>query len=193
MKVYWLMRVSALDNGPFRTIEESSIFTVVTHNVLDIMSCYGTAEFLSLGIGMVLGSAMIEILQYHDWTYVEACKAVFGVYAGIGLLKVGMSCCLSDKIEPWTRQIDVLDDPSDAEHVSDRPEVSKHSDESQWKPVLGNEQDQPVKHAASTRTHSILSLNREERTVLAKLCILTIPDACAVGMTSMLVNLSSIP
>lgn len=87
--------------GPFKSIEESAIFTLVTENVVDILSWYGTAEFSSAAIGLAVSGAIMTHLQNRDWDFVTSCRAIFILYAAIGVFKILLSSCLSSRIEAW--------------------------------------------------------------------------------------------
>ncbi|KAK5703298.1 hypothetical protein LTR97_004247 [Elasticomyces elasticus] len=168
---------SATEVGPFKTIEESALFTLMPPNkVVDIPSWYNTAEFASVAVGLLVGASILESLQHNDWNFVAACRVVFLCYAAVGILKIVLSSCLSSRIEPW--------------HHSNKPKQASRG-ESDETSLTGNEQEPLL--ASSTaeappsalqQGYSIFSLDREERLVLFKLCILMPLDAAAVGLQS---------
>ncbi|KAK5705678.1 hypothetical protein LTR17_021458 [Elasticomyces elasticus] len=171
---------SATEVGPFKTIEESALFTIMPPNkVVDILSWYNTAEFASVAVGLLVGASILESLQRNDWNFVAACRAVFLCYAAVGILKIVLSSCLSSRIEPW-------------HHLNNPRHAAR--DESDETFSAGNEQEpllRPTTAEASPLTppefqqgYSIFSLDREERLVLFKLCILMPLDAAAVGLQS---------
>ncbi|KAK5739924.1 hypothetical protein LTR17_005020 [Elasticomyces elasticus] len=171
---------SATEVGPFKTIEESALFTLMSPNkVVDILSWYNTAEFASVAVGLLVGASILEFLQRNDWNFVAACRGVFLCYAAVGILKIVLSSCLSSRIEPW-------------HHLNNRRQAAR--DESDQTYPISTEQEPLLASSTAEASppglpevrqgYSIFSLDSEERLVLFKLCILMPLDAAAVGLQS---------
>ncbi|KAK4569747.1 hypothetical protein LTR86_002715 [Recurvomyces mirabilis] len=58
--VFGVVSPSATDVGPFKSIEESALFTIVTHDLVDILSWYSTAEFASVAVGLIISGGIMD-------------------------------------------------------------------------------------------------------------------------------------
>lgn len=201
---------SATEVGPFKAIEESAIFTVVTENIVDVLSWYGTAEFASVAAGLaVSGGIMNHLTVVRGWDFVPACRVVFVLYAAIGVVKIVLSACMSERIEAWhdltpEEQGQLRRGSSRETHEQSETEetddVSQHAD-AERTPLLPSTVPKLVESdnkRSSTRAriskgllNSVFSLNRPERNLMYKLLPLMGTDSCAVGMSSVQVTPSN--
>ncbi|KAK5107272.1 hypothetical protein LTR62_001588 [Meristemomyces frigidus] len=181
---------SATEVGPFKSIEESALFTTVKTNLVDVLSWYSTAEFASVAAGLAVSGAIMEFLQDRlDWNFVQACRVIFLVYAGVGLMKVILSSNMSSRIESWYDQdVDVSQEQQLTQTSLCQGDVeAEEHDASEHEPFIPS----PSPPAASNNVNSlesagvsIFSLDRHERLLLMKLCGLFAIDSCAVGLSS---------
>ncbi|KAK3673579.1 hypothetical protein LTR78_006483 [Recurvomyces mirabilis] len=183
--VFGVISPSATEVGLFKSIEESALFTIVTHDLVDILSWYSTAEFASVTVGLIIsGGIMDDLQQTLAWDFVPACRAVFLVYAGVGVVKIVLSSCMSWKIEAWhdTKHQDGTHRDSEQEEVYETAATIPEQ-----APLLPSE---PIPVTPKTSVPamragtSVFSLDQEERLVLLKLCALLAVDSCAVGLSS---------
>ncbi|KAK3071351.1 hypothetical protein LTR53_008786 [Teratosphaeriaceae sp. CCFEE 6253] len=179
--VFGVISPSATEVGPFKSIEESALFTLVTHNIVDVLSWYGTAEFTSIAVGVAVSASITDYLQRTQaWSFVSACRAIFLLYATIGVLKIILSSCLSHRIEPWHHRDKEGRAVQDAEQ---QPTPSSSAAEEVHEPLLAPTPSIPVP-PASKQGYSVFSLDKRERLILLKVCTLMAFDACAVGLSS---------
>ena len=218
---YWILLTAAIvgvvspsatEVGPFKSIEESALFTLVTENLVDILSWYGTAEFSSVASGLAVSGGIMNYLQAsRAWSFVSACRFVFVLYAAIGILKIVLSSCMSSRIEAWH---DLT--ASEQQQKSRRGVGQAHGpvsseygprDDTQSQIVVGVDEHAPLLQAnvpelvdtqnisegtETTRQsrisagllNSVFTLDYTERILLLKLCALMGIDSCAVGMSS---------
>ncbi|KXT18810.1 hypothetical protein AC579_8222 [Pseudocercospora musae] len=194
---------SATEVGPFKAIEESALFTVVTENIVDVLSWYGTAEFASVAAGLaVSGGIMNHLTVVRGWDFASACRCVFVVYAAIGIVKIVLSACMSERIEAWHDGSPEERGPMDEGNgqatqegleTAEPGEASQHA-VTERAPLLPSSVPklvEPEDKKSSTREkiskgllNSVFSLNFAERALMYKLLPLMGTDSCAVGMSS---------
>jgi MFS family permease len=184
--VLGVLSPSATEVGPFKTIEEGALFNVVTRNIVDVMAWYGTAEFLSTALGIAACGAIMASLQSSaSWTFVSACRAVFAIYAGIGVLKIILSSCLSKKIETQSTSVhDGSQESRDQPGASPTPTAAAivAEDEPLLSSLAASSLDGET--SAPKQGFSVFSLDSKERLLLLKLCGLQATDSVSVGLSS---------
>ncbi|KPI44892.1 uncharacterized protein AB675_2694 [Cyphellophora attinorum] len=185
--VLGVLSPSATEVGPFKTIEEGALFNVVIRNVVDVMAWYGTAEFLSTALGIAACGAIMAFLQSSrfSWTFVSACRAVFAIYAGIGVLKIILSSCLSEQIETQITSKDGGPQERRGQPQSS-PSPPATAIVAEDEPLLSSLAASSLDSETSVHKQgfSVLSLDSKERLLLLKLCVLQATDSISVGLSS---------
>lgn len=107
---FWLLLFAAIigvvsatggDFGPFRSIEESMISQLTTPGTrADVLAWYVTASAWGSSLGSEVGGRMIEYLQRREgWGLKDAYHAVFWMYAGMGVVNIGVVLLLTRECE----------------------------------------------------------------------------------------------
>lgn len=107
---FWLLLFAAIigvvsatggDFGPFRSIEESMLSQLTTPGTrADVLAWYVTASAWGSSLGSEVGGRMIENLQRREgWGLKEAYHAVFWMYAGMGVVNIGVVLLLTRECE----------------------------------------------------------------------------------------------
>lgn len=107
---FWLLLFAAIigvvsatggDFGPFRSIEESMLSQLTTPATrADVLAWYVTASAWGSSLGSEVGGRMIENLQRREgWGLKDAYHAVFWMYAGMGVVNIGVVLLLTRECE----------------------------------------------------------------------------------------------
>lgn len=99
--VIGILTPSGGEVGPFRSIEQSSIASLVpAKNRSDIYAWYTFLGAFCAALGAAVCGKFVDWAQKTlDYSLLGAYKLAFGAYAGIGLLLVLLACMISDGIE----------------------------------------------------------------------------------------------
>ncbi|KAF1961124.1 MFS general substrate transporter [Byssothecium circinans] len=152
--------------GPFRAIEESTLAHLVPeHQRSDVFTWYVVLAVLGTSSGLMVGGQAVDRLQALDgWTELDAYRAIFWIYTGVGCTKAAMTVFLSKKCE----QQDSVTEQSETEPLldaCDREEVVETSS-----PKLPK------------RRNPISKISKPTRWILLKLCSLFFLDSLGSGM-----------
>ncbi|CAO2648402.1 Nn.00g076690.m01.CDS01 [Neocucurbitaria sp. VM-36] len=163
--------------GPFRAVEESTLAHLVPEaQRSDVYTWYVVLAVLGTSTGLAVGGVAVDQLQAkEDWTDLDAYRAIFWIYTGVGCAKAIMTLFLS-------RQCEHTDWAGD----------NKSSTETE--PLLngnanGNPENvEPISQATAPAKptkrlwHSISTISKPSRLVLFKLCSLFFLDSLGSGM-----------
>jgi MFS family permease len=162
--------------GPFRAVEESTLAHLVPEaKRSDVYTWYVVLAVLGTSTGLAVGGVAVDILQAKpDWTDLDAYRAIFWIYTGVGCVKAIMTLLLSRHCEH-------------KDHKSNQP---KASDETE--PLLNGDgirendgSDTPAAAPAKPPKklwYSISTISKPSRGVLYKLCSLFFFDSLGSGM-----------
>ncbi|KAH9882874.1 hypothetical protein J1614_000240 [Plenodomus biglobosus] len=161
--------------GPFRAVEESTLAHLVTETKRsDVYTWYVVLAVLGSSTGLVLGGVAVDQLQMLEgWTNLDAYRAIFWVYTGVGCLKGLLTLLLSGQCE--------LQDWLDSRKMSPETEPLLNGGGDTDARVSVEPAEAPTK---STKRfwHSITTISKPSRVVLVKLCSLFFLDSIASGM-----------
>jgi MFS family permease len=162
--------------GPFRAVEESTLAHLVPEaQRSDVYTWYVVLAVLGTSTGLAVGGQAVDHLQAKPgWTDLDAYRAIFWIYTGVGCIKAIMTLLLSRHCEH-------------ADHKSNRPRANDETE-----PLL-NDGDSQQNGDSSPRTtatakskkklwKSIGSISKPSRRVLFKLCSLFFFDSLGSGM-----------
>jgi para-aminobenzoate synthetase len=162
--------------GPFRAVEESTLAHLVAEDKRsDVYTWYVVLAVLGTSTGLAVGGVAVDSLQATEgWTDLDAYRAIFWIYTGVGCVKALMTLFLSQKCE----------------HNDWNDERKKTVASAETEPLLnGNETenaDTPAREAAPKEPkkfwHSISKISKSSRIVLIKLCSLFFLDSLGSGM-----------
>ena len=107
---YWVLLVAAIlgvispsgnEIGPFRALEESIIAHLTEkHQRADVFAWYALLGSAGTACGMMFTGWFLTLLQEQKGLdYIRACRAVFWLYAGFGLVKFLLTVLLSKRVE----------------------------------------------------------------------------------------------
>lgn len=154
--------------GPFRAVEESTLAHLTASAVRsDIFAWYQLIGLFGGACGTITGGFVVNRLQTLDaWDDVRSYRAVFFIYAVLGMVKFVLACALSSKVE------------------AEKPEPSRN-DEEITESLLSGDHPNMVKAkavAAKVKPSLIPSISKESKIVVTRLCLLFALDSFASGM-----------
>ncbi|KAF2128842.1 para-aminobenzoate synthase [Dothidotthia symphoricarpi CBS 119687] len=155
--------------GPFRAVEESTLAHLVDEQQRsDVYTWYVVLAVLGTSTGLVVGGLAVDKMQGLDgWTELDAYRAVFWIYTGVGLLKAIMALCLSQQCE----------------HVHEKTSQSESPGETE--PLLSSDpvtQDTAPSKPTKNLWNPINRISKPSRGMLIKFCSLFFFDALGSGM-----------
>ncbi|KAJ5872039.1 uncharacterized protein N7529_004392 [Penicillium soppii] len=112
---YWVLLAAAVfgvispsgnEIGPFRAVEESTLAHLTSHELLsDVFAWYSLIGTAGSALGMLVCGWIINSLEsIHGWPFIPACRIIFFVYAGVGVVKLLFTLGLSSKVEVQEEQ-----------------------------------------------------------------------------------------
>jgi MFS family permease len=153
--------------GPFRAVEESTLAHLVDEKKrADVFTWYVVLAVLGTSSGLVVGGQAVDHLQGLDgWTELDAFRAIFWIYAGVGCLKGVMTLFLSSKCER-SKKKEVVSDERE-------PLLNGHID---------SEAEEQVSIPGTRWINPVSAISKPSRWVLIKLCSLFFLDSLGSGM-----------
>lgn len=93
--------LSAIEIGPFRAIEESTLAQLTPASARnDVFSWYTLIGMIGSALGTVVSGWVIELLESRDgWTTAHAYRIIFFGYGALGIVKLVLSLVLSQACE----------------------------------------------------------------------------------------------
>lgn len=167
--------------GPFRAVEESTLAHLVPAGKRsDVYTWYVVLAVLGTSTGLAVGGVAVDHLSSkEDWTELDAYRAVFWIYTGVGCVKAVLTLFLVRECEhtDWTDDRDIPDEtepllPSNDNHESEECISQTHTPTKPTKPT------KPAKRF----WRSISTISKPSRVVLFKLCSLFFLDSLGSGM-----------
>ncbi|KAI4662752.1 uncharacterized protein J4E84_002432 [Alternaria hordeiaustralica] len=162
--------------GPFRAVEESTLAHLVAEDKRsDVYTWYVVLAVLGTSTGLAVGGVAVDNLQaIEGWTDLDAYRAIFWIYTGVGCVKALMTLFLSQRCEH-----------SDWNDERNKPAASVETE-----PLLNNDEtenrDTATRDAAPKKPkkfwHSLSKISKSSRIVLIKLCSLFFLDSLGSGM-----------
>ena len=164
--------------GPFRAVEESTLAHLVAEDGRsDVYTWYVVLAVLGTSTGLAAGGIAVDNLQaIEGWTDLDAYRAIFWVYTGVGCIKALMTLFLSQRCE----------------YVEKKDKGDNNGESTETEPLLDSRGDTETTSVAAqqespTKTkkrfwHSISTISKSSRVVLVKLCSLFFLDSLGSGM-----------
>ncbi|KAF2640869.1 MFS general substrate transporter [Massarina eburnea CBS 473.64] len=160
--------------GPFRAIEESTLAHLVPeHQRSDVFTWYVVLAVLGTSSGLIVGGQAVDHLQaLEGWSELDAFRAVFWIYTGVGCAMALMTLFLSRRCEQGERQ-DLVNEQSD----ETEPLLNgRHS-------LDATEPASPTLTPKKPRWRNPISkISKTTRWILFKLCSLFFLDSLGSGM-----------
>ena len=170
--------------GPFKAIEESTLAQLTPIDIRsDIFAWYTLLGSAGTASGVVVAGWIVQgLLSSGRWSETGAYRVIFGMYALLGLVKLGLSFVLSEKCEPEPpkqeyQEVVEMDD-ADAEGLLSDSEDEDANDKKKSGPSE-SERSEPRKKSIWP------AISKESRTTLIKLCLLFSVDSFAGGLAPM--------
>lgn len=87
-------------------MEESTLAHLTSHELLsDVFAWYSLIGTAGSALGMLVCGWIINSLEsIHGWPFIPACRIIFFVYAGVGVVKLLFTLGLSSKVEVQEEQ-----------------------------------------------------------------------------------------
>ncbi|KAF2855045.1 ADC synthase [Plenodomus tracheiphilus IPT5] len=161
--------------GPFRAVEESTLAHLVTETKRsDVYTWYVVLAVLGTSTGLALGGVAVDQLQNLDgWTSLDAYRAMFWIYTGVGCLKALLTLFLSKKCELKDWHVSRGKSPDTEPLLNGNGDTAVH---------VSVEPAEAPKKSTKRFWHSITTISKSSRIVLVKLCSLFFLDSLASGM-----------
>lgn len=182
---YWYLLLAAVvgvispsgnEIGPFRAVEESTLAHLTPDtDRSDLFAWYVVFGTLGTSAGALISGWMIERLIHSGWDETAAYRAIFWMYALIGLIKSGLTLLLSPRCEAEsTSRQETVDDEDDDEEEAES-----------FLRQEGTPSTAPQAPAKSSSRWTLSQISPESRKTLFKLCCLFGVDSLASGMVPM--------
>ena len=138
----------------------------------DIYAWYSLMGTAGAAFGMMTCGWVVHALTNNmDWTFAEACGAVFMGYAAVGILKFVLALMLSSKVEAEKK-------------AAPAPTSRAAQQQDETTPLLLNPGDTPTQ--SRSRLRALLpEISKESRLIMTSLCVLFALDAFASGLASL--------
>ncbi|KAJ8124590.1 hypothetical protein O1611_g9050 [Lasiodiplodia mahajangana] len=112
---YWILLAAAIvgvispngnEIGPFRAIEESTVAQLTEPgNRSDVYTWYGLGGLAGAASGIIICGWILQFLtETLQWTLLGSYRAIFVIYAAVGLLKLCLTIFLSHSVEAEKKQ-----------------------------------------------------------------------------------------
>lgn len=107
---YWLLFSAVIgvispgahEVGPFRAVQESILAQLTPIEArTDIYAWFAVSSTIGMACGLCASGWVTYFLRtYLEWNWKDGYPVIFGIYAVIGLLKVGVVLLMTDRCEP---------------------------------------------------------------------------------------------
>lgn len=146
-------------------MEESTLAHLTPHELLsDVFAWYSLIGNAGSATGMLVCGWIINSLEsIHGWAFIPACRIIFFVYAGVGVVKLILTLGLSGKVEVQ------------------KEEPQEQSSET--RPLLSEPVEQDVEPA--TKKGLFPSIEKDLWSLVIRLFILFGVDSFASGLASL--------
>ncbi|KAL9579693.1 MAG: hypothetical protein Q9212_004958 [Teloschistes hypoglaucus] len=192
---YWILVVASIigvispngnEIGPFKAIEESALSQLSPAAIRsDIFAWYTLLGNAGTACGIIICGWLVKWLKSLDgWTPTRAYRIMFGLYAFLGLVKLGLSIMLSDKVELQMEKQE-YQQVTELTAVEIESLLSSDDDEDEAIQPDRKSNTKPTPPTSPTKKRSILpSISPASRGILISLCILFSFDSFASGIAS---------
>lgn len=181
---YWILLLAAVvgvispsgnEIGPFRAVEESTLAHLTPDTERsDIFAWYVVVGTLGTSAGALTAGFMVQHLVQAGWDDTAAYRAVFWMYALIGLIKSGLTLLLSPACEA---------------EVTSKPRIQSDGNDEEAESFLGQGSSTSTSAAPASpkpsSTWKLAQISPASRKTLLKLCSLFSIDSLASGMVPM--------
>ncbi|KAJ5235838.1 hypothetical protein N7489_005929 [Penicillium chrysogenum] len=163
--VFGVISPSGNEIGPFRAVEESTLAHLTPHELLsDVFAWYSLIGNAGSATGMLVCGWIINSLEsVHGWAFIPACRIIFFVYAGVGVVKLILTLGLSGKVEVQKKE--------------------PQEQSSETRPLLSEPVEQDVEPA--TKKGLFPSIEKDLWSLVLRLFILFGVDSFASGLASL--------
>lgn len=161
--------------GPFRAVEESTLAHLVPERQrADVYTWYVVIAMVGTSTGLAVGGVAVDVLQAKEGqNELDAYRAIFWIYTGVGLGNALMTLFLSKGCE----HKDWNDDHNASAETEPLLNSNGHMGSSE-PPTQSSGPKKPTKKF----WHSITNISKPSRLVLFKLCSLFFLDSLGSGM-----------
>ncbi|KAL8718312.1 MAG: hypothetical protein Q9181_008221 [Wetmoreana brouardii] len=188
---YWVLVAASIlgvispsgnEIGPFKAIEESTLSQLSPASIRsDIFAWYTLLGNAGTACGIIICGWLVQWLQsLKGWTPTRSYRVMFGIYAFLGLIKLGLSVMLSEKCEPEPEkqeynQVTELND-IEIESLLSSDEYDEAAES------RSKRESKPLPPTPSKKRSIWPSISVASRGILIKLCILFAFDSFASGL-----------
>ena len=190
---FWVLVVASIvgvispsgnEIGPFKAIEESILSQLSSAAIRsDIFAWYILLGNAGTACGIIICGWLVQGLQsLGGWTPVGSYRAIFGIYAFLGILKLSLSLMLSIKCEPEPENVE-RHEAVELDHVEIESLLSSDEDEDVNLHQKTKSVPTPTLPMKKSKMRSIMPvISPASRSILLKLCLLFAFDSFASGL-----------
>ncbi|KAH8658173.1 major facilitator superfamily domain-containing protein [Xylariales sp. PMI_506] len=178
---YWILLIAAIvgvispsgsEIGPFRAIEESIVAQLtVSKDRAQVYAWYSLFASAGMAFGMLASGWIIHnLLTVLQWDPIRSYRAIFYLYAGVGVIKFLLALSLSHEVE------------------SEKKQASRSANENgETRPLLHAQDESSIPTTSKpSRIRSLLpQISRESILLVFNLCLLFALDAFASSLANM--------
>jgi len=164
-----LISYSGREIGPFSAIEESTIAQLTPAPIRsDIFAWYTVIGSAGSSCGkLATGWAVQHLQTLKGWDSIRSYRAVFLVYAGLGVINVLLACFLSSKVEAEKHQ---------------NPKLNLEED-GETEPLLNRDRRAAKTGNTAMEEKALLpKISKKSQAIIIKLCLLFAVDSLASGL-----------
>lgn len=159
--------------GPFRAVEESTLAHLVPEaQRSDVFTWYVVLAVLGTSSGLIVGGTAVDKLQQLEgWTELDAYRAIFWIYTGLGCVKAIMALFLGRHCEHSEKEEAVHDGGDETEPLLDNDSIGETPLRSEMSSKKGGKRWNPISR-----------ISKPTRWILLKLCSIFVLDSLGSGM-----------
>ncbi|KAI0459042.1 major facilitator superfamily domain-containing protein [Xylaria acuta] len=181
---YWILLVAAIvgvispngnEIGPFRAIEESIVAQLTaSENRSDIYAWYSLFGLAGAAFGfMICGWVLQFFTEVLHWDLLYSYRAIYVIYAAIGLLKLSLTLSLSHSVEAEKKQQQNKQTPGRRDEMT--PLLNEEGP--------GDEQGAPTESKPKRGLRALLpDISKDSVSIVTILCFLFALDAFGTGV-----------
>ena len=153
-------------------MEESTLAHLTSHELLsDVFAWYSLIGTAGSALGMLVCGWIINSLEsIHGWPFIPACRVIFFVYAGVGIVKLIFTLILSSKVE-----------------IQEQEQEQQREQSPETRPLLAERTEQEVEPAPKKKS-LFPSIEKDLWSLVICLFILFGVDSFASGLASLWVS-----
>ncbi|KAH3672184.1 hypothetical protein WICMUC_004413 [Wickerhamomyces mucosus] len=176
--VFGVISPSGDEVGPFKSIEESTMAHLTPlRQRPDVYALHWVLGTAGSALGSLITGFLVSYLtKKPNWKQIDAYRTVFYIYSIVGVLKLVLICCLSDRSDKLLHEQDF----EDAVNTDESRRLLPNNDIQRDDPL---ETDNVIS-VINKDSQSSKSLSKETVSILVRLCTIFMMDSFGSGFMS---------